>query len=309
MRHDAEPLTIGLVNNMPAAAMAQTAAQFAALLHAAAAAEPLRLRLFAAAPAPPGAPRHEPLEALWGAHLDGLIVTGAEPQAAAMEAEPFWPSLARLIDWAGAHTISAIWSCLAAHAAAFRLDGLRRQPLGRKLSGVFTCALADPHPLLDGMPAHWPVPHSRYNGLDQGALRQHGYRILAHAPRVGADSIAKPFGRSLFLLLQGHPEYDAASLLGEYRRDVRRFLAGERACCPDPPESYFTAGVLAELARLRAQAERAPHPALLAGFAAVMAAPPEADWHRPAVQLYANWLALLMTQKAAATSQPVGVAS
>lgn len=297
MRHEMEPLTIGLVNNMPPPAMAQTAGQFATLLRAGARGTPFRLRLFADAPFP----SHEPLEALWGARLDGLIVTGAEPRAAAMDAEPFWPSLARLIDWAGTHTRSAIWSCLAAHAVALRLDGLHRQKLGRKLSGVFTCARADPHPLLDGMPAHWPVPHSRYNGLDESELRRHGYHILAHAPQVGADSVAKPAGRSLFLLLQGHPEYAATSLRGEYRRDVRRFLAGEQPCCPDPPEGYFTADVLAELSRLRAEAERAPNPALLAGFTAATAAPPLPDWHQPAARLYANWLALLTMQKGAAS--------
>jgi homoserine O-succinyltransferase/O-acetyltransferase len=32
------------------------------------------------------------------------------------------------------------------------------------------------------------------------------------------------YNRSLFVLLQGHPEYDSATLLREYRRDVGRFL-------------------------------------------------------------------------------------
>ena len=44
---------------------------------------------------------------------------------------------------------------------------------------------------------------------------------------------------SLLVFLQGHPEYDADSLLREFRRDVVRYLRGERANFPQTPEDYF----------------------------------------------------------------------
>ncbi len=39
---------------------------------------------------------------------------------------------------------------------------------------------------------------------------------------------------------QGHPEYDAVSLLKEYKREVFRFLNGELETAPPYPENYFS---------------------------------------------------------------------
>ena len=38
---------------------------------------------------------------------------------------------------------------------------------------------------------------------------------------------------------QGHPEYDVASLLKEFRRELKRFASGERETAPPVPENYF----------------------------------------------------------------------
>src|SRR5215471_17397553 len=116
-------LEIGLVNNMPDAALQSTERQFLGLLHAAAEDIPVRLRLFTL----PGVPRsqigrqylrsgYRDIGELWSSHLDGLIVTGTEPRAPSLPDEPYWGSLCTLIDWAQQNTISTIWSCLAAHA-------------------------------------------------------------------------------------------------------------------------------------------------------------------------------------------------
>ena len=40
---------------------------------------------------------------------------------------------------------------------------------------------------------------------------------------------------------QGHPEYAAISLLKECKREVNRYIAGERDSRPRVPENYFTA--------------------------------------------------------------------
>lgn len=286
-------LVIGLVNNMPAAARRDTERQFRGLL----AALDVRVRLIVSE----GLLLHgdETLRLLEEARPDGLIVTGAEPQSEAMTAEPFWPGLVRLVDWAGAHTISSVWSCLAAHAAVFRLDQIRRRKLPRKLSGVFTCMkAAEAHPLLAELPPRWTVPHSRFNGLDDADLVGAGYSVLSHAPEVGADAFVKQSGSSLFVLMQGHPEYGAGSLLGEYRRDVRRFLAGQRRDYPDMPSGYFDAAAAEGLERLRTEALRRPRLDLLAGFDAAAGAAPAATWHEPAVRLYAGWLGYLAARKA-----------
>jgi homoserine O-succinyltransferase len=289
-------LVIGLINNMPPAAKRPTERQFAGLLTTASQTLNLRISWFVVERL--ASESDDVLAVVRDAQPDGLIVTGAEPKSAAMTDEPFWPGLAGLVDWACRHTISTVWSCLAAHAAVFRLDQISRKRLPHKLSGVFACTKAADHPLLAAAPSTWPVPHSRSNSLDEAELCSKGYTILSHAPRVGADSFAKQVGTSLFLLLQGHPEYGSDSLLSEYRRDVRRFLAGQREGYPDIPEGYFDPATTTALIRLRKRACRNRKLDLLASVDAAITVAPRQTWHPPAVCLYASWLSYLAEQKA-----------
>ena len=306
-RHGApEPIVIGLVNNMPDAALRTTERQVRDLLSRAAGELPVSLRVFSL----PELPRseagrlhvgqfHEPVEALWASHVDALIVTGTEPKAVTLEDEPYWPTLVRLVDWAEERTISTIWSCLAAHAAAHYLDSIERQPLGGKLCGVFDCDKATDHPLVDRGPPRWCVPHSRYNELPEQALTQAGYRILTRSPEVGADMFIKD-RNSLFLFLQGHPEYDSTALFGEYRRDIRRFLAGESDCYPRLPQGYFSRDAVEAILAFREQALRQRDIALLPSFpAAAVGRELAAPWRVAATRLYANWLTYLVERRAA----------
>ncbi len=65
-----------------------------------------------------------------------------------------------------------------------------------------------------------------------------GYKIFTRSNAAGVDAFAKQDG-SFFLFFQGHTEYEADTLLREYRRDVARFLAGEREHYPQMPLGYF----------------------------------------------------------------------
>src|SRR5438034_9964843 len=80
---DAGCIDIGLINNMPDAALEATERQFLALLDAAADGMVVRLKFYAL----PEVPRtdlgrrrvsrfYSPIGDLWDSHLDGLIVTG-----------------------------------------------------------------------------------------------------------------------------------------------------------------------------------------------------------------------------------------
>jgi homoserine O-succinyltransferase len=238
------------------------------------------------------AAHHEPIEALWESRLDGLIVTGAAPAAARLEDEPCWPMLTRLVEWAACRTRSTVWSCLAAHAAVRHLDGIERRPLGAKLSGLFACEKRAAHPLLAHAPARWMAPHSRYNELPETALRARGYRILSHSPQAGADIFVKRCG-SLFVFLQGHPEYDAGALGREYRRDAANFIAGKSAHYPDLPAGYFPADTARQMLAFRDAA--LSHPALShPGAATPDPFPPlpaiTATWQPAANALFAGWL-------------------
>jgi homoserine O-succinyltransferase len=296
-------LVVGLVNNMPDSALRATERQFCELLAAAAGNREVSLRFFALPDVPRGeagqahiAAYYADVDELRASGVDGLIVTGTEPRAADLSGEPYWSALTALIDWAERNTISTVWSCLAAHAAVLHLDGIERQPYGHKLSGVFECAKVADHPLLRDMPSTWHMPHSRYNDLSEASLVAAGYRPLARSAEAGIDLFARERA-SLFVFLQGHPEYDSGALYREYRRDVGRFLARERDDYPAMPESCFDDRLAAAFDAFREQALR---DRAVAAFDAFPAAGELAHpWKQPARRFYAGWLNYLAEAQAA----------
>jgi homoserine O-succinyltransferase len=307
-------ITIGLVNNMPDAALEATKRQFVDLIRAAATGCVVRLKLFAMADVPRSARARENLAGryrdvaeLWNERLDGLIVTGTEPRAKDLEDEPYWAALTAIVDGAREHTASTIWSCLAAHAAVLHSDGIVRRPLKEKLSGVFDCDTVAALPQLPIGAPRLRVPHSRYNDLPERVLTGSGYHVLTRSAAAGVDMFARVERHSLFVFLQGHPEYDGGSLLREYRRDVGRFLRGEREHYPALPQGYFDEGATAAAKAFRklAQGERQdeimrdfPLAALEAGLAAADAGG-ESDWRPSAVGIYQSWIDYLKERRAA----------
>ena len=291
-------LRIGLLNNMPRKAAGTTERQIAALL--AQSGRQVRLRCFTlglpAGEDPGGS--YEKLDRLLDSELDGLIVTGAVPVANSVQEEPAWPGLARVVDWASRNTVSTIWSCLAAQAAVYRLDGVARDKLPQKLSGLFTCDVAGSHPVLAEMPPRWSVPHSRYNDLAVTQLARNDYTILSHGPRIGADLFSKRVERSDFLFLQGHPEYAADALSLEYRRDVRQFIRGERAGHPALPDGYFDKDTASELGRLKDHTLARPSPAMLPALDQLIAEASLPNWQHSAMALFRGWLAMIAVQRA-----------
>ena len=298
-------ISIGLINNMPDAALAATERQFTNLIRSATPNLIVRLKLFAMPDLPRGDAAHRTLgerysdiSALWDTPLDGLIVTGTEPRAKNLKDEPYWTSLSKVVDWARDNTFSTIWSCLAAHAAVLHADGLERRALGQKRCGIFDCRLVADHPMTEHFPEPLWVPHSRYNDLPEEALAACGYKILTRSAAAGVDTFAKQDG-SFFLFFQGHPEYEGDTLLREYRRDVGRFLSGEREHYPDMPLGYFTPEAAAAAAAFRARALADRQVMLAADFPtnALEAAPP-CQWRPAALGVYEKWCAFLIARKA-----------
>ena len=296
-------IDIGLVNNMPDAALDATVRQFRALLAAAADDMAVRLTLYTL----PEVPRtdfgrqqvsgYADISELWKSRLDGLIVTGAEPRAADLEDEPYWESLTRVLEWAERHTYSTILSCLAAHAGILHIDGIVRRPLDDKRFGVFECVRVSDHPLTAAAPSRLQMPQSRWNEIPEEALLACGYRVLTRSDDAGVDSFVKQ-RKSLFVFFQGHPEYEAVTLMLEYRRDIGRFLRRERDTYPPMPRGYFdeeTAGALTAL-RERALLDRREE--LLAEFPTAMAAGKVTNtWRSTAESLYRNWLKYICAEK------------
>jgi homoserine O-succinyltransferase/O-acetyltransferase len=298
-------ISIGLINNMPDAALAATERQFTDLIRAAAPSVVVLLKLFAIPEVPRSegarlemAQRYRNIAELWDTPLDGLIVTGTEPRASNLTDEPYWDTLSKIVDWAKDHTASTIWSCVAAHAAVLHSDGIERRALAQKQFGVFDCRLADEHPMTEHFPQPLWVPHSRHNDLPEAALAAHGYKILTRSHDAGVDAFARRDG-SFFLFFQGHPEYEADTLLREYRRDVARFLAGEREHYPALPLGYFNddAAAVAEAFRAGALCDRRSE--LMTEFPkSALGGELLWPWRTAALGIYEKWCAYLCARKA-----------
>jgi homoserine O-succinyltransferase len=198
-----------------------------------------------------------------------------------------------VIEWCRGNVQSAVWSCLAAHAAVLHLDGIQRNPLPRKSCGVFEHGVTA-HPLTHGLGERSYAPHSRWNQVSRDSLVSCGYDSLTHSALAGVNLFAKHVG-SLFVFWQGHPEYDEHSLLKEYQRDIGRFLRGERESFPTMPEGYFDADATRQLLEFETKAIAGRHMSLLAQFPLGAAAAGIANtWRADAVQHYRNWLQMLI---------------
>jgi len=294
---------IALVNNMPDAALDATERQFRALLSASAPDVGVRLTVYSLPEVQRTefgrlrAGRYANIDDLWKRRHDGMIVTGTEPHAADLRDEPYWGSLTRLLEWAERSTYSTILSCLAAHAGILHMDGIARRPLRDKRFGVFECARVCDHPLTAAAGGRLRMPHSRWNDVPEEALRACGYRVLMRSAEAGVDMFVKERA-SLFVFFQGHPEYDAVTLLLEYRRDVGRYLRGERDVYPPIPQGYLDEETERQLAALEARARQDRREALLAEFPTETAAARVTNnWRASAEGFYRNWLGYIEAAK------------
>jgi homoserine O-succinyltransferase/O-acetyltransferase len=178
-----------------------------------------------------------------------------------------------------------------------KLDGISRRPLTSKLSGVYEHRAIRSHELTGGVAARHAMPHSRWNDLANTDLEKAGYCILTDSAEAGVNLFIKQ-AESLFLFWQGHPEYDEQSLLKEYRRDVLRFLRGERPVYPAMPNGYFDAETALRFDAFRERALVGRGTADISQFPADSAAKRLHNaWQLPAVQTYSNWLRYLTAAK------------
>jgi len=296
---------LALINNMPDPALEDTELQFFELLDIASGDFPVILKLYSLA----GIPRTDrgqrhlnsfyyDFENLWNARLDGVIITGTEPRQPNLQDEPYWAALAEVFDWAEENTVSTVLSCLAAHASVLHGDGISRHKLPDKQFGVFESSKSCDHPMTTRISDRVRFPHSRWNEVRANELTSCGYSILTQSAEAGVDSFVKRKKKSLFVHFQGHPEYGAHTLLKEYRRDIKRFLAGERETYPTMPAGYFGATAVELLNDFR-------EAALLDRRSEVAASFPEAavvdglqnTWKSSATGMYRNWLQYIESRK------------
>ena len=246
LKQDIRELHIGFLNMMPDAAFKVTELQFLRLVGSS-----NQIAQFYIPPCTiPDSSRSPEIQAYIKEHyttfedlkedgLDALIITGANPIGANLKKEPFWEKLQEIIEWSKANITSTLASCLSTHAITNSLSRIQRKPLSKKRWGVYSHRVTQSeHPLLLDSNTRFDVPHSRNNDVSRAQLEVAGYKTLVYSEKGGVHLAVSP-DQFRLVFLQGHPEYDRISLLKEYKREIFRFIAGERKEYPPHPENYF----------------------------------------------------------------------
>ena len=243
---DIRELHIGFLNMMPDAALVATEHQFIRLIGASNQIAQFYLYPFTIPEQErgPTARRHIDqyyfdFSELREKGLDALIITGANPVSPALDQESFWLPLMEIVDWATENVASMLCSCLATHALVKFGHDIERQTLPRKKWGVYSHSISVPeHPLTWEINTRFDAPHSRFNDVSKQQMEQAGLKVLAESEDAGVHlAVSEDLFRVVYF--QGHPEYDAISLLKEYKREALRYIEGVRDTEPPLPRNYF----------------------------------------------------------------------
>jgi homoserine O-succinyltransferase len=171
--------------------------------------------------------------------LDALIITGANVIGPELSNQAFWDPLRKITEWANDNVTSTLCSCLATHALLEFRYGIKRKPLNNKRWGVYSHRVVDKkHPLVLGVNTRFDVPHSRFNQVDLEQFEAAGLNVLVNSDEAGVHLAVSEDGFRM-VFFQGHPEYDAISLMKEYKREVGRYIFEGIEDYPPVPENYF----------------------------------------------------------------------
>ncbi len=246
-QQDIRELHIGILNMMPDAALEATERQFLRLVGSCNRIAQFHTHLFTF----PEIPRDEKaqkhidkyyrtFESLEEEGLDAIILSGANPAQPEIEKEPFWEPLGEVVEWAKDNVCSVMCSCLATHAVVQQLWGIHRYKLADKRWGVYSNRITDAvHPLIANINTRFDAPHSHVYEVNAGQFEKRNLPVLAQSREADLHLAVSPDGLR-FVFFQGHPEYDAVSLLKEYKREVVRYVESQRDTYPPYPQHYFS---------------------------------------------------------------------
>lgn len=245
-KQDIRELHIGLLNMMPDAALEATERQFLRLVGSCNRIAQFHVHVFTFPEIPRSDMAREHInnfyasfEDLKAQGLDALILSGANPALEKITEEPFWEPLENVVHWAKDNVCSIMCSCLATHAIVQQLWGFERYKLPQRRWGVYSNRITNHnHPLTVNIDSRFDTPHSHIYEVNSKQFRDAGLIILAESKESDIHLGVSPDGLR-FVFFQGHPEYDAVSLLKEYKREVVRYIEGIRSDYPLYPENYF----------------------------------------------------------------------
>jgi len=207
-------------------------------------------------------------------HYDGMIITGAPVENLEFEDVDYWHELCEIMEWTSGNVHSTLHICWGAQAALYYHYGVKKYPIGPKLSGVFRHIILKPQsPFFRGFDDEFFMPHSRYTEvLESEILAVPELELLSTSEEAGVFAAKSTDNRRIFVT--GHPEYDADTLALEYFRDVEKGLP------IDIPKNYFPGDD--------------------------PAAAPFVYWRAHAQLMYSNWLNYYVYQSTPYDMQKIG---
>ncbi len=190
--------------------------------------------------------------------FDGMIITGAPVEQMPFEEVEYWDELCEIMEWSKTHVHSTFHICWGAQAGLYYHFGIDKQPLEKKMFGIFPHKVDYKRSILfRGFDDTFMVPHSRHTTVSRADIKAvKGLRILASSAEAGVYAVSTKGGKQIFIT--GHSEYDADTLKNEYLRDLK---AGKSI---EIPKNYFPDDDPSK--------------------------PPMVTWRAHANLLYSNWL-------------------
>ncbi|MBQ1961767.1 MAG: homoserine O-succinyltransferase [Clostridia bacterium] len=152
--------------------------------------------------------------------FDGMIITGAPVENMPFEQVEYWKEICDIMEWTKTHVHSTFHICWGAQAGLYYHYGIGKQPLDKKLFGIFEhTADYKKSILLRGFDDKFMVPHSRHTTVDRADIEAvPELKILSSSKDAGVYIVSSEGGKQFFIT--GHSEYDAETLKNEYVRDV-----------------------------------------------------------------------------------------
>ncbi len=164
---------------------------------------------------------------------DGMIITGAPVEQLPFEQVDYWNELCKIMDYAKTNVFSTLYLCWGAFAGLYHLHNIQKNPLNKKLFGIFQNQRTTMNDsLLRGLDDNFPIPQSRHTTVSENDILAHPeLTILAKSQEAGVTLIKSNNDREIFMT--GHLEYDTNTLANEYWRDKNKNLPIEL------PQHYF----------------------------------------------------------------------
>ncbi len=150
---------------------------------------------------------------------DGMIITGAPVEQLPFEKVDYWPELCQIMQWSLSHVHSTLHICWGAQAGLYYHYGIGKQPLEKKLFGVFRHRSEYRESMLmRGFDDEFFFPHSRHTTVWREDVEKNPeLQILISSDEAGLFMVRSRSRRQFFMM--GHPEYDPRTLENEYLRD------------------------------------------------------------------------------------------